>query len=117
MKKCRKSFIFCVLLSILLLPVVVFALSLEGHIKEFTLENGMKVLILKRDFAPVVSLSMRFKVGAVDEFEGETGTAHLLEHMLFKGTETLGTKSYEGRVSCGSRTFFDRKKCRCIIIS
>jgi len=55
----------------------------------------MKVLILKRDFAPVVSLSMRFKVGAVDEFEGETGTAHLLEHMLFKGTETLGTKNYE----------------------
>ena len=70
-------------------------MSLEGQVEEFNLKNGMKVLILKRDFAPVVSLSMRFKVGAVDEFEGETGTAHLLEHMLFKGTETLGTKNYE----------------------
>mgnify|MGYP001821011261 FL=1 len=95
MKKHRKSFVGIVLIGILLDSGFVFGLSLEGQIEEFNLENGMKVLILERDFAPVVSLSMRFKVGAVDEFEGETGTAHLLEHMLFKGTETLGTKNYE----------------------
>ena len=95
MKKHRKSLFGIILAVIFLVPTIVSGLSLEGQIKEFTLENGMKVLILKRDFAPVVSLSMRFKVGAVDEFEGETGTAHLLEHMLFKGTETLGTKNYE----------------------
>ena len=95
MIKYTRSFIVCVLIAALLLPVMVWGLSLEGQIEEFNLKNGMKVLILKRDFAPVVSLYMRFKVGAVDEFEGETGTAHLLEHMLFKGTETLGTKNYE----------------------
>ena len=95
MKKYKKSFVGIVLIGILLVSGFVFGLSLEGQIEEFNLENGMKVLILERDFAPVVSLSMRFKVGAVDEFEGETGTAHLLEHMLFKGTETLGTKNYE----------------------
>jgi predicted Zn-dependent peptidase len=95
MKKNKKLKLCFVIISLFLVPAVVSGLSLEEQIKEFTLENGMKVLILKRDFAPVVSLSMRFKVGAVDEFEGETGTAHLLEHMLFKGTETLGTKNYE----------------------
>ena len=94
MKKNREIFAV-VIVFILLVSGFVFGLSLEGQIEEFNLENGMKVLILERDFAPVVSLSMRFKVGAVDEFEGETGTAHLLEHMLFKGTETLGTKNYE----------------------
>ncbi len=95
MKKNREIFAAVVFVFILLVPGLIFGLSLEGQIEEFNLENGMKVLILERDFAPVVSLYMRFKVGAVDECEGETGTAHLLEHMLFKGTETLGTKNYE----------------------
>ena len=95
MKKHREIIVAVVFVAVLLVPGFVFGLSLEGQVEEFNLKNGMKVLILKRDFAPVVSLSIRFKVGAVDEFEGETGTAHLLEHMLFKGTETLGTKNYE----------------------
>ena len=94
MKLDRKSVSLCVLIAALLLPVMVWGLSLEGQVKEYTLKNGMKVLVLERFFAPVVSLYIRFKVGAVDEAEGETGTAHLLEHMLFKGTETLGTTNY-----------------------
>jgi hypothetical protein len=95
MKKYREIYVAVVFVVILLVQGFVFGLSLEGQVEEFNLKNGMKVLILKRDFAPVVSLYIRFKVGAVDEFEGETGTAHLLEHMMFKGTETLGTKNYE----------------------
>ena len=94
MKLDRKSVSICVFIATLLLPVMVWGLSLEGQVKEFTLKNDMKVLVLERFFAPVVSLYIRFKVGAVDEAEGETGTAHLLEHMLFKGTETLGTTNY-----------------------
>ena len=90
----RKSLSSVVLIAALLLPVMVWGLSLEGQVKEYSLKNGMKVLILERFFAPVVSLYIRFSVGAVDEAEGETGTAHLLEHMLFKGTETLGTTNY-----------------------
>jgi predicted Zn-dependent peptidase len=70
-------------------------LSLEGRVQEFDLKNGMKVLILERHVAPVASFYLRFKVGAVDEPRGETGTAHLLEHMLFKGTKTLGTRDYK----------------------
>jgi predicted Zn-dependent peptidase len=68
--------------------------SLEGRVKEFTLRNGMKVLMMERHQSPTVALYIRFRVGAVDENLGMTGTAHLLEHMLFKGTKTLGTKNY-----------------------
>lgn len=59
------------------------------------MKNGMKVLVLNRPGAPVVSLQMAFKAGAVDEPSGRTGMAHLLEHMLFKGTRTLGTSDWK----------------------
>jgi len=55
--------------------------SLEGRVKEFTLQNGIKVLLLERRQAPTLSLYIRFRVGAVDENLGMTGTAHLLEHL------------------------------------
>ncbi len=77
-----------------LLPVAAFPFSLEGRVKEYTLENGMKVLLLERHESPTLSFYIRFRVGAADENMGMTGTAHLLEHMLFKGTKTLGTKNY-----------------------
>ncbi len=67
---------------------------LEGRVQEFTLPNGMKWLLLERHQSPTVAMYLRFKVGAVDEWTGVCGTAHLLEHMLFKGTTTLGTKDY-----------------------
>jgi predicted Zn-dependent peptidase len=95
MKYRKESFFGFIALAILILPALAFGLSLEERVKEYSLDNGMRVLLLERRFAPVVSLYMRFKVGAVDEPGGETGTAHVLEHMLFKGTETLGTKSYK----------------------
>jgi len=63
-------------------------------VKEYTLKNGIKVLMLERHQSPTLSLYIRFRVGAADENLGMTGTAHLLEHMLFKGTKTLGTKNY-----------------------
>jgi predicted Zn-dependent peptidase len=85
--------ILAVLLSFLL-SAQAFSFTLEGRVKEFTLQNGMKVLLLERHQSPTLSLNIRFRVGAVDENLGMTGTAHLLEHMLFKGTQTLGTKNY-----------------------
>jgi predicted Zn-dependent peptidase len=72
----------------------VFAYDLEKQVKKFTLANGLKILIVERHLSPTVSLYIRYKVGAVDEADGQTGTAHFLEHMLFKGTKTIGTKDY-----------------------
>ena len=59
---------------------------------EHELANGMRWLVLPRTGAPTVSFIVKFRVGAVNEVRGQTGMAHLLEHLLFKGTETLGTR-------------------------
>ena len=89
-----KRFFLVIALFLWFLPAAAFSSSLEGRVKEYTLENGMKVLLLERHESPTLSFYIRFRVGAVDENMGMTGTAHLLEHMLFKGTKTLGTKNY-----------------------
>lgn len=67
----------------------------EKRMTEFTLDNGLKFLVLERHEAPVVSFHTHADVGAVDEVKGITGLAHLFEHMAFKGTKTIGTKNYK----------------------
>ena len=63
-------------------------------VTEFTLDNGMKFLVLERHQAPVVSFMIHANVGAVDEADGKTGVAHYLEHLAFKGTSRIGTKDF-----------------------
>ena len=72
-----------------------FAFTLGSRVHEYTLRNGLKVLLMERHQSPTISCYIRFKAGSVDEMSGKTGTAHLLEHMLFKGTRTLGTTDYQ----------------------
>ncbi|MFQ6035668.1 MAG: M16 family metallopeptidase [Sedimentisphaerales bacterium] len=67
----------------------------EKRMTEFTLDNGLKFLVLERHEAPVVSFHTYADVGSVDEVKGITGLAHLFEHMAFKGTKTIGTKDYD----------------------
>ena len=68
--------------------------DLESRVVEETLPNGMRVIVLPRRQSPTISLSMQFRVGAAQEAEGASGLAHLLEHMMFKGTRTLGTRDW-----------------------
>src|SRR3990170_7591970 len=58
------------------------------------LPNGMTFLLLRREGAPTVSFVTHFRAGGVDEWTGISGTAHLFEHMLFKGSRTVGTRDY-----------------------
>ena len=67
----------------------------EKRMTEFTLDNGLKFLVLERHEAPVVSFHTYADVGAVDEIRGITGVAHLFEHLAFKGTTTIGTRDYK----------------------
>jgi predicted Zn-dependent peptidase len=66
--------------------------SFEKTVTEHRLENGMKFLIVERHEVPVVSFHLYADVGSVDEELGVTGTAHMFEHMAFKGTSTIGTR-------------------------
>lgn len=81
-------------LTLILSSTSLHAATLEEKVVEHTMKNGMKLLLVERHTSPTVSAWIRFRVGSVDEKSDERGIAHLLEHMLFKGTTTLGTKDY-----------------------
>lgn len=86
---------------LLLVPTLLSAsdvISLEKRVVEHTCPNGIKVLILERHFSPTVAIRLMFRTGSVDETSGKTGLAHMFEHMMFKGTETLGTKNFKEEV-------------------
>ena len=84
-------------LVFLLLPALLGAQSLkdfEKKVTEFTLANGLHFIVIERHEAPVVSFHTYVNVGSVDDPSGETGIAHMFEHMAFKGTQTIGTKNW-----------------------
>jgi len=85
-----------VLLGVILLasPVITYCQQLEDNVTEFDLDNGMKFIVYERHVAPVFFAAVVFNVGSINESDGITGISHLLEHMMFKGTKTVGTRSY-----------------------
>jgi predicted Zn-dependent peptidase len=68
------------------------AQPLEARVKEVRLENGMRFLLVRRGTAPVFAAILRFRVGSADDRTGETGLAHLFEHLAFKGTSRIGVR-------------------------
>lgn len=82
-----------VLLGIPLLAAFLAAQRVE--VEEFTLENGMQFLLLPRSGDPNVAAGWVSKFGSVNERPGVTGVAHLFEHMMFKGTRTIGTQDID----------------------
>src|SRR6266568_7770512 len=96
MQEMRRLFLISLILPSLSLVVhSAEPLSLENRVVEHRLANGITLLILERHFSPTVAIRMMFRTGSVDEVSGKTGLAHMFEHMMFKGTKTLGTKNYE----------------------
>jgi len=75
----------------LLLAIGTGAAQAEGvfHPKVFTLDNGLMVVVIQNDRAPIVTHMVWYKVGAADEVQGRSGIAHFLEHLMFKGTDKV----------------------------
>ena len=69
--------------------------AFEKAVTEFDLDNGLHFIVLERRQAPVISFRTLADVGSVDDPAGQTGMAHMFEHMAFKGTPTIGTKGYK----------------------
>lgn len=69
-------------------------LAYTGRVREHSLPNGLKVLLLEDHKAPVVVFQVWYRVGSRNEQLGKTGLSHLLEHLMFKGTETRGPEEY-----------------------
>lgn len=62
-------------------------------IERFVLDNGMTFLLVDRPESPTISAGWVAAVGSADDPDGRTGLSHMLEHMMFKGTRTLGTRN------------------------
>ncbi|PHS67841.1 MAG: peptidase M16 [Methylophaga sp.] len=71
------------------IPVSVFA-----NVSEYQLDNGLKLIVKEDHRAPVVVSQVWYKVGSSYEHNGITGISHVLEHMMFKGTENLGPNEF-----------------------
>src|ERR1051325_6985219 len=74
-----------------------FSTSLPAQqvpVVEKTLSNGMRLLLVERHDDPTIAGGWVAHVGSSNEKPGITGIAHLFEHMMFKGTPTIGTKNY-----------------------
>ncbi len=83
------------ILFILTFHGIASAQNLEDRVVEHTYPNGLKLLMIERHNSPTVAPYILFKAGSVDESNDARGIAHMLEHMLFKGTKTIGTTDYE----------------------
>ncbi len=91
------------MLGRILVSVALLALALGAHggevsythrVREHVLANGLKVLFLEDHKAPVAVFQVWYRVGSRNEELGKTGLSHLLEHLMFKGTEKRGPEEY-----------------------
>ena len=83
----RRYLLWIILLVIIILwGGVPFSYS-NDRFRQFTMDNGLKVILEENKSAPVVALQIWVKVGSADERDEEAGMCHFVEHMLFKGTE------------------------------
>ncbi len=71
----------------------------DEQVTSFTLDNGMDVVVIEDHRAPVVMHMVWYRAGSADEKPGVSGVAHFLEHLLFKGTETLEPGEFSATVA------------------
>lgn len=76
--------------------------DLLERISSITLPNGLKLICLKKDGAPVVSVQIWYRTGSVNERSGIRGISHFFEHMMFRGSANYGSEEHARRINeCG----------------
>lgn len=91
-----RKFTFSLILGLL------FAISVSAQnkidFKEFTLDNGLHVIMHQDNSTPIVAVSVLYHVGAKNEKPDRTGFAHFFEHLLFEGTENIPRGEYMNKI-------------------
>lgn len=75
------------------------ALPAAASVTDVTLDNGMRVVVKEDHRAPIVVSQVWYRAGSMDEHDGATGVAHVLEHMMFKGTEKVPEGEFSKRIA------------------
>jgi len=73
--------------------------SVQAAVTDVTLDNGMRVIVQEDHRAPVMVSQVWYRAGSMDEFNGTTGVAHVLEHMMFRGTNTVPPGEFSKRIA------------------
>ena len=73
--------------------------SAQAAVTDVTLDNGMRVIVQEDHRAPVMVSQVWYQAGSIDEFNGTTGVAHVLEHMMFKGTKNVPPGEFSRRIA------------------
>jgi zinc protease len=73
--------------------------ALLSSVTDVVLENGLKVICLKKTGAPIVSVQVWYKTGSVHEQNGIRGISHFFEHMMFKGSKNVGSEEHSRRIN------------------
>jgi predicted Zn-dependent peptidase len=94
-------------------PVAQLVRAVDIPYEQFTLDNGLKVIVHEDHKAPVVAVSVWYHVGSKDEPAGKTGFAHLFEHLMFNGSENAPGDFFAplqqvGATDFNGTTWFDR---------
>jgi zinc protease len=78
---------------------LLFSVAVQAEVFERTLGNGLKVIVKEDHRAPVVVQQIWYKTGSMDERTGVTGIAHVLEHLMFKGTAAVPAGEFSRRIA------------------
>lgn len=116
--------------NVLIVFFLLLAMAGSGHaaldpmddiridVKEFFLQNGMQFLIVERHTTPQIACRVAIRAGSALELTGKTGIAHMLEHMMFKGTKNFGTldvekdQSLQERIEAAYQVILNEEKKR-----
>jgi predicted Zn-dependent peptidase len=85
---------FLALLALLAFTTLAVSGAVSLDVKEHVLGNGMKILMIPKPGVPRVVCHIYFKVGSINEYPGITGSAHVHEHLMFKGTRVMGVTDF-----------------------
>jgi len=95
---------FAIILFLLFCIPCLYAGELSFPIEDYSLDNGLKVLLIPDHSCPSVTLQIWYKTGSRNERPGITGISHLFEHLMFKGTEKYPAGAFDRLIeSCGGR--------------
>ncbi len=94
-------------------PVAALVRNIDIPYQQFTLKNGLRVVVHTDRKAPVVAVSVWYHIGSKDEPKGRTGFAHLFEHLMFGGSENSDQSWFQpmqaiGATGLNGTTYFDR---------
>ena len=83
--------------TFMLVSLISFEVLANPH--EYMLANGLKIVVKEDHRSPVVISQIWYKAGSIDELNGTTGVAHVLEHMMFKGTKNVSSGEFSKKIA------------------